>query len=162
MHDRLIVTAGSDASSSASPRPAGGDDGPHVLAKPSVVGATFEALQREIAFRTEPEPRVRRCWCRSRPARLAREAEQQRRLRAVGVAEAVLRLCVFSGNYVQTNKYTLLSFPFKALQLQFQQVANVYFLFIGVFYAWERVSPVTGGAAMAPAPAAALVCQRPF
>ena len=79
-----------------------------------------------------------------RSAERAAERAEARRLKARGVPAAVRELAAKTGNYVRTNKYTLLTFPILALKLQFHEVANVYFLFIAVFFAWERVSPVSG------------------
>ena len=75
--------------------------------------------------------------------RSAQKAEAIR-LKAQGLPPHIQTLSVKTDNHVQSNKYTLLSFLPLALRLQFREVANVYFLFIAVFYAWERVSPVAG------------------
>jgi len=101
-------------------------------------------LQREIRFRVSKPPRKSYCCCLTRSDREAHETARDAQLKETGTPKAIRLLCATTGNYVKTNKYSLWSFPFAALWLQFQQVANVYFLFIGVFYAWERVSPVTG------------------
>jgi magnesium-transporting ATPase (P-type) len=108
-----------------------------------VMSGGVQELKRVVRIKTGPPVRHRRC-CLWVTEREQEQRQEQRQLRAQGVPRAVRQLCAFAGNYVQTNKYTLLTFPFLALRLQFQQVANVYFLFIAVFYAWERVSPVTG------------------
>eukprot|EP01043_Picozoa_sp_COSAG02_P087880 COSAG02_NODE_25085_length_669_cov_1.177193_2_plen_103_part_01 len=70
-----------------------------------------------------------------------RRAEQGEagRLKAQGLSSHVQALWTKTGNHVQSNKYTVLTFLPLALRLQFREVANVYFLFIAVFYAWERV-----------------------
>jgi magnesium-transporting ATPase (P-type) len=72
------------------------------------------------------------------------QAAEAIRLKAQRLPPHIQKLWAKAGNHVQSNKYTLLSFFPLALRLQFREVANVYFLFIAVFYAWERVSPVAG------------------
>ena len=72
------------------------------------------------------------------------EKEEAKRLKAQGLPWPLRERWAKTGNHVQTNKYTLLTFLPLALRLQFKEVANVYFAFIAVFYAWERVSPVAG------------------
>ncbi len=72
------------------------------------------------------------------------EMAEATRLKRQGVPPKVRGLWAKTGNHVRSNKYTLLSFLPLALRLQFREVANVYFLFIAVFFAWERVSPVAG------------------
>ena len=72
------------------------------------------------------------------------EKEEARQLKAQGLPSNIQELWAKTGNHVQSNRYTLLTFFPLALRLQFREVANVYFLFIAVFYAWERVSPVAG------------------
>ena len=110
INEPLLVVAGEHATASPGSAPAAvGDRGiqesdSDSIPQPSVVGTTFEALQREVVFRTDPEPRERACCCCTRSVRRRLEAERQRRLSALGVPESVRQLCVFSGNYVQTNK----------------------------------------------------------
>ena len=72
------------------------------------------------------------------------EKDEAKRLKAQGLPWSLRNRWLKTGNHVATNKYTLLTFLPQALMLQFKEVANVYFAFIAVFYAWERVSPVAG------------------
>ena len=92
---------------------------------------------------------VRRCiavrsTAEGRRAERREEKDEAGRLKAQGLPRSVRDLWAKTGNHVQSNKYTLLSFLPLALRLQFREVANIYFAFIAVFYAWEKVSPVVG------------------
>jgi len=47
-------------------------------------------------------------------------------------------------NTVITSSYTVFNFPFKNLWLQFQNLANVYFLFVGILQCIPSISTTNG------------------